>query len=91
MGKKPTTQTEPKLTPQILVTGGACPVCQSLKRSDYFGVTTQAYAGETVTGQRYTHIVRRRTICEDCGQTRIELSYEDRGETCSPDEPPDIS
>lgn len=55
-----------------------CQRCQSTNRNPYTSRVEQAYAGTTLGGQPYTHIVRRRTSCADCGQHRIDKHYEFR-------------
>ena len=37
----------------------------------------QAFRG-VHNGQPFTHIVRRRTKCLDCGQFRVDRAYENR-------------
>ena len=54
-----------------------CKRCGSTRRSDYYGKTEQAFRGEH-NGRPFTHIVRRRTRCLDCGQLRIDRAYESR-------------
>jgi len=54
-----------------------CPSCDSTER-EVLGKTEQEYRGrEKSDGTPYTHIVRRRVRCE-CGQIRIDLTYENR-------------
>jgi len=52
------------------------PQCLSTRRSDYWGKTVQEYAGLTPGGMPYTHIVRRRCKCLDCGQVRVDKTFE---------------
>lgn len=40
------------------------------------GTTEQKYAGIATDGQPYTHIVRTLCKCRDCGQHRVERTYE---------------
>ena len=54
-----------------------CRRCGSTRRGDYYGKTEQAFCGKH-NGQPFTHIVRRRTKCLDCGQVRIDRAYENR-------------
>ena len=61
----------------ITVEPSRCRRCGSTRRSDYYGKTEQAFCGEH-NGQPFTHIVRRRTKCLDCGQSRIDRAYENR-------------
>ncbi|KKL70280.1 hypothetical protein LCGC14_2106490 [marine sediment metagenome] len=53
--------------------------CGSTRRSDYYGKIEQASRGRH-DGQPFTHIARRRTKCLDCGQLRVDRSYENRPE-----------
>ena len=46
-------------------------------RPDYYGKAEQAFPGEH-NGQPFTHIVRRRTKCLDCGQFPVDGAYESR-------------
>jgi len=55
-----------------------CPSCGSTERERYTKSTEQAYEGVTREGQRYTHIVRKWTICSSCLQHRIDRLYENR-------------
>jgi len=61
----------------ITVEPSRCRRCGSTRRSDYYGKTEQAFRGEH-NGQPFTHIVRRRTKCLDCGQLRVDRAYENR-------------
>jgi len=61
----------------ITVEPSRCRRCGSTRRGDYYGKTEQAFRGKH-NGQPFTHIVRRRTKCLDCGQTRIDRAYENR-------------
>ena len=54
-----------------------CKRCGSTRRGDYYGKTEQAFQG-VQNGLPFTHIVRRRTKCLDCGQVRIDRAYENR-------------
>ena len=54
-----------------------CQRCGSTRRGDYYGKTEQAFQG-VQNGLPFTHIVRRRTKCLDCGQVRIDRAYENR-------------
>lgn len=56
------------------------PECQSTRRGSYYGTTEQEHRGLDDDGKPYTHIVRRRTKCLDCGQGRIDRTYENRAE-----------
>ena len=63
----------------ITVDPSRCRRCGSTRRSDYYGKTEQAFRGEH-NGQPFTHIVRRRTRCLDCGQLRVDRAYENRAD-----------
>ncbi len=52
-----------------------CPNCQSTKRTLTGSQTVQEFEG-TIGNEPYNRIVRSRAICDDCGQTRIEQSFE---------------
>ena len=53
-----------------------CPECGSTKRTAYEGTpNVQDYSGES-NGQPYNKIVRRRCQCFDCGQYRIDRTFE---------------
>ena len=67
----------------ITVEPSRCNRCGSTRRSDYYGKTEQAFQGEH-NGQPFTHIVRRRTRCLDCAQTRIDRTYENRSGRSAP-------
>ncbi len=60
-----------------------CPSCNSTERGHYFGRTVQEHKGID-DGKPYDRIVRRRTKCAQCGQIRIDRTYES-----SEDEPRD--
>jgi len=54
-----------------------CPACGSTNRGPYVGTClVQDYEGHTADGRPYNRIVRRRCHCADCGQLRIDRSYE---------------
>ncbi len=65
----------PNVDTVIDVPASRCPICQSTRRSEYEGRMVQPYAGMQ-NGSPYTHIVRRRTRCLDCGQVRIDRTFE---------------
>lgn len=56
----------------------ACPTCGSTRRERYFHTVERAIAGVDRDGKPYTHVVWRRTRCTDCGQVRVDRSYENR-------------
>lgn len=55
-----------------------CPKCECTSRTAYTSKVEQAFAGTDEHGHPYTHIIRRRTSCTDCGQHRIDRFYENR-------------
>jgi hypothetical protein len=57
-----------------------CPSCDSTERGPYFGKTTQEVKGTDGNGKPYDRIVRRRTRCASCGQTRIDRTFEQHGD-----------
>jgi hypothetical protein len=65
---RPVAQTQPS----------RCPVCDSTERKPYTQTRTQEYPGIDADGQAYTHILRRWTACAECGQARIDRTYENR-------------
>lgn len=55
-----------------------CRACDSTERRPYIGSPIVCeFAGE-FAGKSYTHVVRRRTACKNCGQHRIDVFYENR-------------
>ena len=62
-----------------IVEPSRCRRCGSTRRGDYYGKTEQAFRGEH-NGQPFTHIVPRRTKYLDCGQLRVDRTYENRPE-----------
>jgi hypothetical protein len=56
---------------QVEAPATACTKCGSTRREPYFNKRVIETAGiDPKTGQGYTAIVYRRTICSDCGQFR---------------------
>ena len=60
-----------------------CRACGSTEREAYTTKHIQTYAGVIPegypdAGQPFTAIMRRRTLCADCGQHRIDRTYENR-------------
>ena len=53
-----------------------CPKCQSTDRDWYGAVTIQEYEGADPQGRPFNRIIKRRTRCANCGQIRIERTYE---------------
>lgn len=79
MAKRSTSPGRPAGSPNVTTTAEAspsrCPQCDSTKRGPYLSRQEQEYSG-THDGQPYTHIVRRRCECRDCGQMRIDRTFE---------------
>jgi len=66
----------PKAQPIVQqVAVSRCP-CGSMRRAPYSNVQTLDYAGETRDGVAYSQVVWRRTRCLDCGQVRVDKSFE---------------
>lgn len=55
-----------------------CPACGSTNRGPYLGTANVQEYGGTHEGRPHTHIIRKRTTCADCGQTRIDRTFENR-------------
>jgi hypothetical protein len=66
-----------KNAPKIVntVDPSRCRVCQSTRREDYEKKTVQDLSGER-DGQPYNRIVYRPTRCLDCGQSRVDRTFE---------------
>lgn len=65
----------PNVTQTAEASPSRCPVCQSSRRDRYLDRHVQEHNGES-NGQPFTHIVRRRCRCSDCGQMRIDRALE---------------
>ncbi len=66
----------PNVTAAADVLLSACPACKSTRRGPYQGRTEQTYRGRTPDGREYSTIVWRRCQCLQCGQWRIDRSFE---------------
>lgn len=64
--------------PIVPVTVSRCPSCGSTDRLAYNCTTEQEYTGGTPEGKPCTHVVRKWTSCKQCGQRRVDRSYENR-------------
>lgn len=53
-----------------------CPKCQSTDREAYHNVRELAIDSVTPDGERYNRVIWRRTRCKNCGQVRIDKSFE---------------
>ncbi len=60
--------------PVEVVEPSRCPKCGSTERSPYFGTVTRDTAG-VYQGKPFDRIVRHRTRCGNCGQTRVDKEY----------------
>lgn len=67
-----------KNSPETTAELSRCPKCLSTERAAYTNRHEQAYAGLDGFNQPFTHIIRQRTHCLDCGQHRIDRSLENR-------------
>ena len=61
---------------QVDVIPPACRKCGSTDRTGYVNVRTIEISGETATGQPYTQMTLKRTMCKGCGQHRIDRVFE---------------
>ena len=75
---RPPGQTMAPAPAVVTVPTSRCPKCDSTERTPYFGCTEQEHDGVDEKGRPFTHIVRRRTRCLNCGQARIDRSHENR-------------
>jgi hypothetical protein len=58
-----------------------CRECGSTNRTAYRQKIEHEHGGHHHrTGEPFTHIVKRWTSCADCGQARIDITYENRPE-----------
>lgn len=55
-----------------------CRQCDSTDREPYDRKTETEYRGLDPSGNACTHIIRRWTKCANCGQARIDRTYENR-------------
>ena len=55
----------------------SCPKCGSTDRTRYTTKNVQPYK-HVHAGHSYSHIIRRRTRCQGCGQHRIDRTRENR-------------
>jgi hypothetical protein len=65
-----------KRPPQNDVPASRCIKCHSTERTEYFNRRELAIAGlHPQTGEPYTSIVIRRTMCRNCGQFRDDRQF----------------
>lgn len=67
-----------KNSPEATVELSRCPKCGSTERAAYASKHEQPYSGLDPLNQPFTHIIRQRTSCLDCGQHRIDRTLENR-------------
>jgi predicted Zn-ribbon and HTH transcriptional regulator len=75
-GRPKGTRAEPAQT--VVAEPTRCPKCQSTQRDKYLSFHEQAVFGMRSGGMPYTRIIKRRCRCANCGQVRIDKSYEFR-------------
>jgi hypothetical protein len=82
MSKKqspPATRPQSPATPSpatlATVEPSRCKKCGSTRRADYHHTHTVDGGGE-FHGQPFSRVVFRRTACLDCGQARVDRTYE---------------
>jgi hypothetical protein len=75
--KKPGRPKGAKTAPTVhaLAQPSRCPRCGSSKRSEYYNRREVAFSG-VFQEQPYNRVVYRRCKCTDCGQHRIDRTYE---------------
>lgn len=80
MGKTRTSHDKPQDTrpPIAEVEPSVCvnSVCRSTRRTPFHNVRTLQEPGVLPDGRKYVRVVWRRTTCLDCGQVRVDKSYE---------------
>ena len=64
------------LAATVTVAPSRCPKCNSTERSEDTNKTVQQYQGTAPDGQPFTAIIRRRTQCRECGQWRVDRTFE---------------
>jgi len=73
LGRPRGKKTEP--APVVEVELSKCPTCASTKRSNYANTRTLEY-GSVIEGRECSKVVWRNCWCLECGQHRIDKSYE---------------
>jgi DNA-directed RNA polymerase subunit RPC12/RpoP len=72
----------PKGSPNVKdtaeLTPSRCPDCGSTDRAVEGDRVTLEYGGTDSAGRPFTHIIRQRVTCADCGKARIDVSREYR-------------
>jgi hypothetical protein len=58
------------------VATSTCPTCGSSKRTAYNNSTYQELSGVDHAGNTYTGVWWRYCRCEDCGQNRVDKSFD---------------
>lgn len=69
------TGTKTEETPVVVVNLSKCPKCGSIKRTSYNHTRAMDY-GQIVDGRDYSKVIWRNCKCLDCGQTRIDKTFE---------------
>lgn len=64
--------------PVATVPTSRCVKCDSTERERYFRTEEKEIAGVDPEGNAYTHVVWRWTRCSECGQVRVDRTYENR-------------
>lgn len=77
-------QGSPNVTTTQLVRLPQCPSCKTTDRGRYYFVSAIDHGGITADGYEYSHVVRRRTTCAHCGQTRIDKFLENSAPAANP-------
>jgi RNA polymerase subunit RPABC4/transcription elongation factor Spt4 len=73
-GRPPGAATKTK--PVVETRLSRCPVCGSTARTDYVNRREQAFNGPAPDGRPCDVVVWRNTTCRNCGQLRVDKSYE---------------
>lgn len=75
--KKPRPRKSQKPTPPVVdAPATRCPRCGSTDREPYHRTVRRICNGQLPSGEIYTAVVWRRTFCRQCGQARIDKSFE---------------
>lgn len=78
----------------VVVVVPQCPVCKSSARERYRLVSYTKHGGITSSGYEYSHTVKRRTRCTNCGKRRIDTFLENAVPKANPgevNEPGDVT
>ncbi len=58
-----------------------CPICGSSERTPYVAKREMPYKGTSPDGRLCNVVIWRHTTCVQCGQARIDKTFELRGES----------